>query len=539
MQRFLALTLLSVAVSLAPSPSQAEEPADILLLNGRVWTAEAEPHWAEAVAMRAGRIVVVGTNAEVEPLRGPATTVIDLQKRLTLPGFNDAHTHLIDGALSLDRVDLAGAPDLATVQARVKAWADANPKRAWILGTGWAYASFPGGLPTKRQLDAAAPNRPAYIEAYDGHTGWANSRALALAGITRGTKDPEGGTIVRDPKTGEPTGALKESARELMLAKVPDATAAEKYQGLLRALRLLGAHGITSVQDAGMLSESADPTADLALLDGLRREGKLTVRVTAAVRVRPDKSSDDLALAKRLAERYADPWLRVTAVKLFVDGVIEAKTAAMLAPFGGGGEGSPNWSAEALQAAVIAADTQGLQVYLHAIGDRGVRMALDAHEAALRANGRLDRRGRIEHIETIDPADLARFKPLGVIASMQPLHANPDANTLGNWAGNLGPERAGRGFSGPAWRKPARGWCSAATGPWSPPTSSPASTARSRGRPATASPRTDGIPSRRSRWRVPCGTTRRMRPSLRSNRPIRGRLRPASGPTWWCCPRTC
>jgi hypothetical protein len=437
----------ALLLSIVASPARAvpaDEPADLVLLHGRVFTAEPEAPLAEAVAVREGRLVAVGKDAVVEALKGPATTVVDLGGRLVVPGFIDAHIHLLEGALSLDRVDLAGAPDVAQVQARIKSWSEANPRKAWVLGGGWAYSSFPGGLPTRRQLDAVVVNRPAFLDAYDGHTGWANSRALALAGITKATKDPEGGTIVRDPRTGEPTGALKESARDLVSAKVPEPSGVERYQALLKGLGLLAASGLTSVEDAGLLS--GDPAADLALLDGLRKEGKLTVRVTAAIRVRPEKPADDVALAKKLAARYSDPWLRVVGVKLFVDGVVEARTAAMLEPFVGGGTGLPNWTAEALRDAVVAADTEGLQVFLHAIGDRGVRMALDAHEAALRANGRLDRRGRIEHIENLDPQDLGRFKPLGVIASMQPLHAEPNANLLGVWAPNVGPEREARGF---------------------------------------------------------------------------------------------
>jgi predicted amidohydrolase YtcJ len=194
--------------------------------------------------------------------------------------------------------------------------------------------------------------------------------------------------------------------------------------------------------------------ADLALLDRARREGSLSVRVAATVQMEPAKVEATVAQAKRLAVRYRDSSLRVVGVKLFVDGVVESKTAAMLEPYAGDtSAGVPNWTPEALNEAVTAADREGLQTWLHAIGDRAVRMALDAHEAALRANGRLDRRGRIEHIETIQASDYPRFKPLGVIASMQPLHANPDQNVLSAWAGNLGPERASRAWSWAAFEK--------------------------------------------------------------------------------------
>jgi predicted amidohydrolase YtcJ len=437
-------------------PSAAEEAADILLLRGRVWTAEANPAWAEAVAVRGGRIVAVGATSEVLAFRGPRTEVIHLGGRLVLPGFDDAHVHLLDGAISLERVDLADLPDLPQIQARIKEWARAHPQKPWVLGGGWAYGSFPSGLPTRQQLDAVVSDRPALLESYDVHTAWANSRALALAGITKASRDPVGGVIVRDPTTGEPTGVFKEKpAVDLVKIKVPEPGPADRYQSLLRGLRLLNSVGITSVQDAGLLSPSQkNLEADLAMLDRARREGKLSVHVAAAVHMEPGKVDATVVEAKRLGARYRDASLRVVGVKLFVDGVIESKTAAMLEPYAGDtATGLPSWTPEALNEAVTAADREGLQTWLHAIGDRAVRMALDAHEAALRANGRLDRRGRIEHLETIQPSDYSRFKPLGVIASMQPLHANPDQNNLSVWAGNLGEERASRAWSWAAFEK--------------------------------------------------------------------------------------
>jgi predicted amidohydrolase YtcJ len=438
-----------------PGLLSADDAADLLLLRGRVWTAEANPAWAEAVAVRGGRIAAVGTTSEVEALRGPKTEVIHLGGRLVLPGFDDAHVHLLDGAISLDQVDLAELSDVGQIQARIKGWARGHRRQPWVVGGGWAYGSFPGGLPTRQQLDAVVSDRPAFLESYDTHTAWVNSRALALAGISRSSKDPAGGTIVRDPKTGEPTGVLKEKpAVDLVKLKVPRPGPGETYEALLKGLRLLNSFGITSVQDAGLLSPEQDVEADLAMLDRARREGKLSVRVAAAIDLEPGKVEATVAEAKKLAARYRDETLRVVGVKLFVDGVIESKTAALLEPYAGDTvKGVANWTSTDLNEAVKAADRQGLQTWLHAIGDLGVHMALDAHEAALRANGRLDRRGRIEHVETLAPSDYARFKPLGVIASMQPLHANPDQNVLTSWAGNLGTERASRAWSWAALEK--------------------------------------------------------------------------------------
>jgi predicted amidohydrolase YtcJ len=440
--------VLVLGVAAAGGPAGA--PADLLLTGGRVWTAEAERPWAEAIAIRDGRILYVGDAAGAARHRGPKTQTVALAGRLVVPGFDDSHIHLMSGAQSLERVDLIEDQTLAAIQARVRAFAAAHPATPWVLGRGWLYGSFPGGLPTRQQLDAAVDDRPAYMECYDGHSGWANSKALALAGITRDTKDPVGGAIVRDPATGEPTGALKEAATALVESKIPLPGAEERYQLLLRALRLLNSQGITSVQDAGYTPAQLD--ADLPLMERALREGKLTVRMTVSVQISPGDVDVPVARAVALAQVHRGPLLRFGAVKGYVDGVIEAHTAAMLEPYSDDpsqGAGRPNWEPAALDAAVTAADRAGLQVYLHAIGDRGVRMALDAHEAALRANARPDRRGRIEHIETISPADYPRFKALGVIASMQPLHANPDQNNADVWSRNIGPERASRGFS---WR---------------------------------------------------------------------------------------
>ena len=444
---------LMVAALHAGLVQAAEAPADFLLAGGRVWTADPALPWAEAVAIRGNQIVYVGDLAGAEVFRGPRTQLVSTRGRLVAPGFNDAHIHLAGGALSLERVDLIEDQDLSAVQARIRAFAAAHPERAWVLGRGWLYGSFPGGLPTRQQLDAVLPDRPAYMECYDGHSGWANSKALALAGITRDTRDPEHGVIVRDPATGEPTGALKESATALVEKVVPLPQGEARYELMLRALALLSSQGLTSVQDAGGLAGVvASPGADdIELLARARREGKLGVRVAASVVMAPGQVEPALAAARRLRGVYDDALLRVAAIKGYVDGVIEAHTAAMLAPYERAefGLGLPNWEPQALNEAVVAADRQGLQVYLHAIGDRGVRMALDAHRSARDANGPRDRRGRIEHIETIAPDDYARFEELGVIASQQPLHANPDRNSFEVWQKNIGPERASRGFS---WR---------------------------------------------------------------------------------------
>src|SRR5688572_27747541 len=236
------------AFGAAAGARSAEAPADLILSGGRVWTADAAQPWAESVAVRGDRIVFVGPSTGADAFRGPKTQVIELGGRLVTPGFNDAHLHLVSGAVTLERVDLIEAQDTAAVQAAIRSFAAANPSRPWVLGRGWLYGSFAGGLPTKAQLDAAVSDRPAYMVCYDGHSGWANSKALALAGITKDTPNPPHGEIVKDPKTGEPTGALKEAATSLVESVIPKTTPDERYALMRRALRQLSSQGITSVQ---------------------------------------------------------------------------------------------------------------------------------------------------------------------------------------------------------------------------------------------------------------------------------------------------
>jgi predicted amidohydrolase YtcJ len=442
----LAILLLSLSVA-GPAP---EPPADLLLTGGRVWTAEPSLPWAEAVAVRDGRVVFVGSDAQAAGLKGPNTKSVALRGRLDTPGFEDAHLHLMSGARNLERVDLSEDTTLAALQERIRRFAHANPGSPWVVGRGWVYGSFPGGLPTREQLDAVVPDRPAYMDCYDGHTGWANSKALALAGITLATKDPMNGAIVRDPKTGEPTGALKEAAGSLVEDLIPEPSAERHYALLLQALALLNRTGITAVQDAGWTPEEV--ARFLPLLERARAEGKLTVRTRLNVDISPDDPTAGIAEAVRLRERYRDGEIVFGGVKGYVDGVIESHTAAMLAPYSDDpalGRGTPRWRQAALDRAVAAADRAGLQVWLHSIGDSGIRMALDAYAAAAKQNGPRDRRDRVEHVEAIDATDVPRFGALGAVASMQPLHANPDQNNEEVWSRNVGPERAGRGF---AWR---------------------------------------------------------------------------------------
>lgn len=425
---------------------EGDGPVDLIVVNGSVYTADGEGTMAEAVAIQGNKILQVGSNREIQRLRRPQTVVVDARGGAVLPGFNDAHAHVITGGLALGEIDLGGARTLSAIESAISAWAEANRDREWVTGRGWTYDPFPGGLPTRQLLDALVPNRPAFITAYDGHTGWANTAALKRANITRRTPNPPGGVVVKDARTGEPTGVLKEGAVALVANLLPVVTEDERAAAVRAALDRAHRVGITSIHTAGGSAE------DLALFDRLRRDRELDVRVYAALTGSAAMTADDFARLDALREKYGDdPLFKAGAVKLTADGVIEAHTAAMLAPYANrpASAGVLAMTPAALQQLVGELDRREWQVMIHAIGDRAVRMALDAFEAAADSNDPHEqgRRHRIEHIETIDAADIPRFARLGVIASMQPYHGLPDPSQLEVWTANVGSERSTRAWA--------------------------------------------------------------------------------------------
>ncbi len=439
---FVCLVVLIMGVTMRSIGRPVLPEPDLVIVNGRVYQPGGRGVVAEAVAVQRGRILATGRTDEIRRLAGPQATVIDARGGSVLPGFNDSHLHFLSGGLGLEQADLLDAETMSDIEARVRSYAAAHPDLPWVLGGGWHYTTFPGGLPNRQQLDALVGDRPALLDSYDGHTGWANSKALALAGITKATRDPAGGVIVRDAGTGEPTGALKETAQRLMSKVVPAPTRNDRRRALEAAVGEAHRFGVTSVQNAGISPE------DLALYEELRGAGGLTVRVYSALSVAAPFTEADADRLEPIRARYADdPVLKVGAAKLFVDGVIEAHTAVMLEPYANApGRGSPRLSAAELDGIVALLDRRGWQVWMHAIGDGAVRMALDACERAAAANPgpARDRRHRIEHIETIAPTDIPRFGRLGVIASQQPFHGNPITNDV--WTAAIGPERASRGW---------------------------------------------------------------------------------------------
>src|SRR5216683_3421875 len=279
---FSSLALLLCAVSMSHAQGRIVEPADMIVVHGRVYTEDPKQPWAQAVAIYHGKIVAVGDDPVIERMRGMGTKVINAGGKLVLPGFVDCHIHFIDGSFSLGRVNLEGAKDPADIQKRLREYISEHPGDDWILGRGWNYAMFgPEALPHKKYLDEIFPNRPVFLEGYDGHTYWANSKALAVAGIVRETADPPNGTIVRDPKTGDATGALKESAQDLVAKIIPKPSRAEKLLALRAGIKWTNERGITRGHSAGGDFEALD------LFDELRRQAALTVRMYIAYFLNP------------------------------------------------------------------------------------------------------------------------------------------------------------------------------------------------------------------------------------------------------------
>ena len=415
----------------SPDPTLAPAPAPVAALaivNARVWTGDPRRPWADAVLVRGERIVVVGSSAEVKKRAG-AAKVVDAKGMMVTPGFVDAHVHFLDGGFALASVQLRDARTKAEFIARIRAFAETVPANTWILNGDWDHTSWGGELPERAWIDSVTPNHPVWINRLDGHMNLANSIALTRAGVTRDTKDVSGGEIVRD-RSGEPTGVLKDNAMDLMSGTVPAPSLAMSLLALDSAMRYVAERGVTSVHHMGGWN-------DLAVFERAHAQGALRTRISAAVPLSTwGRLRDTVAARGR-----GDAWLRIGALKGFVDGSLGSHTAAMLEPFtdAPSDRGLLVNTLEDLYEWTSGADAARLQVMVHAIGDRAIRSQLDIFARVIRENPPYDRRFRIEHAQHIAPADLARFRSLGVIASMQPYHAIDD----GRWATKvIGEERA-------------------------------------------------------------------------------------------------
>ncbi len=441
--------------------AQTITPADAIYYHGNVLTGvsleEAHPQRVSALAIRNGMIVATGSDADIQRWKGPATLMVNLDGAFVMPGFNDAHAHLGEAGRIKLSIDLTGVKSLSEMEQRIRAAAKSAAPGAWLTGGGWDHTLWASKkLPTKSDLDAVTAGHPAFLVRVDGHIAIANSAALHAAGITKSTPDPQGGKIDRDAR-GEATGIVRETAQALVESHIPPPSPELRRRGIELALADAVEHGVTSVQDFS-------DHEDFLVYEQLEREGRLPVRISEWM---PFDLSVEQLKQYQASHLQSDPMLHTTMLKGFMDGSLGSRTAALKAPYSDDPDNSgiPRYDQQKLNQMAIERAQAGFQMGFHAIGDRAVSMALDAFAAAqnagpLRANMQTlhvgtrkvihatltGQRNRIEHSQVVDPADFARYKQLGVIASMQPNHLLTDMN----WAEQrLGPERSKYSY---AWK---------------------------------------------------------------------------------------
>ena len=424
-------------------PAPLATVPEIIFFNGVIYTgagfAEDKPETVQAMAIGGGKVLAVGTTEEITRLAGPKTRLRDLNTANTstyvFPGFNDAHTHLGSAGRTRLNVDLTGVKSLASMLAKVETFAKDAPAGHWLTGGNWDHTLWAEKkLPARQDLDKVTGGHPTFLDRIDGHIAIANSAALAAAGITGKTTPPQGGAIDLDAN-GEPTGILRESAQELVYKVIPPPSHDERRRGDELAIADALAHGVTSVQD---FSE----WQDFLVFEEMEKEGKLNLRVTEWL---PFKYPLDELKKKRAHHDLNDPLLHTGFLKGFMDGSLGSRTAAMKAPYSDdpGNTGLPQYTQTQLNKMALERAQAGFQLGFHAIGDKAAAMALDAYAQPGVAR---TARNRIEHAQVVDPADIPRFKKLGVIASMQPSHLLTDMN----WAEDrLGPRRAATSY---AWK---------------------------------------------------------------------------------------
>ena len=421
------------------NPAEDAPGADSVYRNGRIYTVDDSRPWAEAVAIQDGRIVFVGSDEAAEVHIGAHTDLFDLGGRLMLPAFQDSHIHPIYAGMEAAACNLNGLSGLPEYRSAISAYASANPDVPWILGGGWSMAVFgPGGAPGREIIDELVPDRPVFLSSQDGHTGWANSAALRIAGIDKDTPDPADGRIDRDPVSGEAIGSLQEGAMNLVTRHIPPDTLETRLAGLRYAMEMLHGYGITSIQDAIVNRE------ELQAYAAMDERGQLDLRVVASLWWDRERAEEQIADLLSLREQFTHGHVRPTTVKIMQDGVMENYTAAMLEPYlvPDRTRGIPMVEPEFLKHAVSLLDAEGFQVHFHAIGDAAVRQALDAVEEAGRQNGALGNRHHISHLQMIDPDDIPRFGELDVVANFQPLWAYPDEYVTELTIPFIGEERA-------------------------------------------------------------------------------------------------
>jgi len=432
----------SLSITAESTMESARTHSDQVFVNGGVYTMNQAMPWAEAVAVTDGVIVAVGNNSEISKYIGDTTTVNDLQGRMLLPAFHDAHAHPIWSGIDQLKCPVFGLPSIEAIQNEVARCLNSTTTQStgWVVGAGYNLALFPAGNANKSLLDAISLEIPIYLDGEDGHSGWANSKALELAGITADTPNPELGIIEKDPTTGEPTGTLREPAAMGLVKKIMPGDDEEIYDdGLLFAQQLAHSFGITSIIAASVGDKH------LAAYKRLAEKGGLNLRMITSLEYghtgfAQGPEGFEEVFANR--QRYQHSRINVDSIKIFIDGVFEGQTAALLEPYlNTGSMGELNLNPAELNAAVTRFDKEGIQVHMHAIGDRGVRAGLDAFETALSVNGPTDNRHHISHLQLISKTDIPRFAELGVIANFQSVWAYPELYITEINLPEVGPER--------------------------------------------------------------------------------------------------
>jgi predicted amidohydrolase YtcJ len=434
MKVFLSIVAMAVIISFSSSCSKGgKDMADLILINGTIHTLDPARPRAEAVAIRDGRILKVGAAAEVRGLAGKETRTIDLAGGFVLPGFIDSHTHFLNGGFSLSCIQLRDVRTREEFAAKVAAKVKDLEKGEWVQNGDWDHELFtPVELPRREWIDSVSPDNPVCVNRYDGHMVLANSAALRISGVTKSTPVPPGGEIVKDPKTGEPTGILKDAAADLVYRHIPEPSWREKLKAAEAALKNAAEHGVTSVH------EMADASS-FEVYQQLIRDGKMTARLYVYIPI----NDVDIYARLKLKTPFGNDYLKIGGLKGFVDGSLGSATAYFFEPYTDDPKSrgllAPQMFPEGImEKRIMEADKAGLQVAIHAIGDRANSLLLDLYEKAAAQNGPRDRRWRIEHAQHLRPRDIARFGKLGVIASVQPYHAYDD----GRWAEKkIGKER--------------------------------------------------------------------------------------------------
>ena len=417
--------------------------ADLVFKNGAIYTVDKRTPWAQAIAIQKGRIAFVGQDLDLAPLIGAETVVVDLDGKMLLPGFVDAHAHPSHAMDLVGNISLYGGESPEDYLKEIASFMAANPEREFYRGSGWADTFFPPLGPRKELLDAILPDRPIALISYDGHSMWLNSVTLEKAAINRGTPDPRGGRIEKDPDTGDPTGTLRETAFKLIDAVIPEHTREERKNALVEYQKMAARAGITLAHDAMLDLEST------AAYNELAEAGQLTMRFRGSITLEADQDiSPQIEVVLSEREDNTHPYFQTQSAKIFVDGVIEGGTAYLLEPYQHQPEsrGEPIWGPELLKTTCASLDEKGIQIHLHVIGDGAARITLDALEHAQEKNGKRDSRHSITHLHLVDQQDIPRFRDLDIVGLPQPFWFKVDAYYDELALPYLGQERADRQY---------------------------------------------------------------------------------------------